>query len=762
MDGTKGEKTSDATGGKVARRIAWLGSQLGHTRQVVRDHGWKLAVSERIGAVAAKSPQWRGQADRIEQLTIDRATVSSWISDLQIHERAHGEWLHNTNARHDELAGHLQRFQMWTDQRFSSDVPAQIAALRDGFLPAQIAALRDEWLHTQAQRDEHIRSLQRQVDELRAGAHSLQHIVTDWMWSANAPLPGRPSISVIMTTAFPERIDYLRSAIDSILHQSYSEWELIVIDDAIEPFLQPAPHWWPTDERIRVIRGEGMCEGRSRNSGLAVATGDVVAYLDDDCRWFPWWLHAVARAFSSEPDIGIVHGIRVTEADPGGSTWSYAQTLDPLALHVGNPADTNVMAHRRLLPDGDWPDISSCADYDTVIRLVGTGARYLPVPAATYAVSSPTRAWAPERASINAANFRVVQQRARAKRPMRVVAHNGMYPLLSETYIGDELEVLRRRDIDVVLSRSEPASVETPSRIDVPVFESLTEAISAHDPDLVLAHWAGVGLDVRPTCAELGVPYGIRLHSFDGGMTAAQLIDEWCAGIWNFPHRQRDHHLQFLLDTLIVDPGPFSDQARERSVLALSAGLPKRDWNTLVSAVGSLPDLGFQIVMATTNGHETLPAEVRGLIKQADVNGLVSENVAYEQGQTLLRSAGVLVYSLAPQQHVGQPRSVVESAIAGTPLVVPDCAAMEALVGSTAHRYECGDAASLARAIEAAVDHPFSIDERHALSRRVVDRHSGEKTFDDWANSLTGAVVSWQRRHRTDREGINLRWWWQT
>jgi len=736
--------------GKISRRFQWFGGQIGHARRVVRDDGWKVAIGDRIGAVAAKSPQWRGQDNRIETLTADRAVVSSWIGDLQTHVQAHGEWLHNTDARHDELARHHEQFQTWTDQRFAAD------------LPAQIAALRDEWLYTQAQRDEHIRSLQSQVDELRAGANSLQHIITDWIWAANAPLPGRPSISVIMTTAFPERSDYLRSAIDSVLHQSYGEWELIVIDDAAEPFLEPRPNWWPADARIHVERGEGLSEGRARNAGLAVATGDVVAYLDDDCRWFPWWLHAVARVFSSEPDIGIVHGIRVVEADPGGSTWSYAQALDPLTLHVGNPADTNVMAHRRVLPNSDWPDIASCADYDTVIRLVGTGARYLPVPAVTYAVSSPSRAWAPERATTNAANFRIVQQRARAKRPLRVVAHNGLYPLLSETYIGDELEALRRRDIDVVLSRVEPASVAAPSRLDVPVYESLPDAISAHDPDLVLAHWAGVGLDARRISSDAGVPYGIRIHSFDGGLTATQLIDEWCVGIWDFPHRQRQHHLQFDLDTLIVDPGAFSELPRERSVLSLSAGLPKKDWHTLVSAVGSVPDLGFRIVMATTNGHETLPAEVRSLIKRADLAGVVSENVAYTQAQQMLRSAGALVYSLAPDQHVGQPRSVIEAAIAGTPLVVPDHAALDGLVGPTAHRYERGDAVSLARAIEAAVDRPFSIDERHELSRRVVHRHSGAKTFDDWSNSLTGAVDSWQRRRRTDREGINLRWWWQT
>jgi hypothetical protein len=42
-----------------------------------------------------------------------------------------------------------------------------------------------------------------------------------------------------------------------------------------------------------------------------------------------------------------------------------------------------------------------------------------------------------------------------------------------------------------------------------------------------------------------------------------------------------------------------------------------------------------------------------------------------------------------------------------------------------------------------------------------VARHAGEDVFDSWAASLTAAVVNWQRHTRRDREGVNLRWWWQ-
>ena len=519
-------------GGPLRARLQWVNAQAGHLRRLLRDSGLKGALAERSGAVVATSPQWQAEMNDIALLRAEVVRLAHRLGDafvsLEEGDRSMTYMAARTTAL--ELAG-------------ADSVNA---------LQAVSAALQTASALQAAQAAEAHR-LNERVGHLEQNAAALQHIVTDWLWAANAPLRNHPVVSVIMPTAFPERLGFLQSAITSVLAQSYANWELIVLDDGLEPFLDPLPPWWPKDARVRLIRGSGRSEGNARNQALAAAQGEIAAFLDDDCRWFPWWLHAVARAFGEDPELGIVHGIRVVEGDPGGDPWTYAQSLDELTLHTANPADTNVMAYRLGLAGSEWPPLSSCADYDTVIRLRSHGAKFLPVPAATYAVSSPDRAWAPERAKINAENFRIVQRRARSARPLRIVAHNGLYPLLSETYIGDELEALRRHDIDIVLSRHEASSVSCPSRIDVPLFESLQSAIEHHDPDLVLMHWAGVGLANREACAAAGIPYGIRIHSFDAHHTTQELINAWCAGIWAFPHYTRDHHLAFALDTLLVD-----------------------------------------------------------------------------------------------------------------------------------------------------------------------------------------------------------------
>lgn len=135
-------------------------------------------------------------------------------------------------------------------------------------------------------------------------------------------------------------------------------------------------------------------------------------------------------------------------------------------------------------------------------------------------------------------------------------------------------------------------------------------------------------------------------------------------------------------------------------------------------------------------------------------------DVPNDDAEHMLRMAAASVYSLAPGAPIGQPRSVLEAAVHGTPLVVPDEPAMHHLVGETAHFFRRGDSASLAAAIGGAMERPHSTDERHALAERVRRRHAATAVHEAWADSVTRAVVNWQRNARTDRTGVNLRWWW--
>jgi glycosyltransferase involved in cell wall biosynthesis len=80
---------------------------------------------------------------------------------------------------------------------------------------------------------------------------------------------------VVPTYARPE---YLAEALKSIRAQTVEDWECVVVDDG-----SPMPPKIPPDERFRlVLREKNGGPAAARNSGLQVARGDVIVFLDDD------------------------------------------------------------------------------------------------------------------------------------------------------------------------------------------------------------------------------------------------------------------------------------------------------------------------------------------------------------------------------------------------------------------------------------------------------------------------------------------------
>ena len=82
---------------------------------------------------------------------------------------------------------------------------------------------------------------------------------------------------------------YLSEAIDSIISQTFKNWELVIAEDcSTDGSLEIALGYECKDPRIRVYpNGHNLGAARSRNAGLAHVSGDFVAFLDADDAWLP-------------------------------------------------------------------------------------------------------------------------------------------------------------------------------------------------------------------------------------------------------------------------------------------------------------------------------------------------------------------------------------------------------------------------------------------------------------------------------------------
>jgi glycosyltransferase involved in cell wall biosynthesis len=94
-----------------------------------------------------------------------------------------------------------------------------------------------------------------------------------------------PKVSIIIPTF--NRVNLLTRALDSVIKQTYTNWECIVVDDAstdeTEGYMRTIHN--PKIQYIRHFQNKGGAN--ARNTGIDHSIGDYVAFLDSDDIWFP-------------------------------------------------------------------------------------------------------------------------------------------------------------------------------------------------------------------------------------------------------------------------------------------------------------------------------------------------------------------------------------------------------------------------------------------------------------------------------------------
>ena len=116
-----------------------------------------------------------------------------------------------------------------------------------------------------------------------------------------------PKVSVIITTH--NRSELLIRAVNSVLNQIYSNFEIIIVDDGSSDNTREVVASLD-DSRIRLLVHEkNQGASSARNTGIAQARGEHIAFLDDDDEWFPAKLEGqVAILDVSSPVVGLVYG----------------------------------------------------------------------------------------------------------------------------------------------------------------------------------------------------------------------------------------------------------------------------------------------------------------------------------------------------------------------------------------------------------------------------------------------------------------------
>lgn len=165
------------------------------------------------------------------------------------------------------------------------------------------------------------------------------------------------------------RPGYLKRALDSMLAQTWSNYEIIVINDGSDhETAELLEAYTAQDARIRVVKGPATGAAGARNAGLRQARGHLIAFLDDDDYWAPEKIEKQVELHTAYPSLGMsfTDGYVV---NPDGNPLR-----DLLAQE--NPAFTNWIASHKL----DKYNASVGDIFDLLVRdcLMGTSCVMIP------------------------------------------------------------------------------------------------------------------------------------------------------------------------------------------------------------------------------------------------------------------------------------------------------------------------------------------------------------------------------------------------
>lgn len=258
---------------------------------------------------------------------------------------------------------------------------------------------------------------------------------------------GTPTVSVIIPTY--NRAVLVQQAIASVLAQTYTDFECIVVDDgslddtkaALQPLIAGARTYYAHQPNAGL--------SAARNHGLRLARGAYISFLDDDDLYEPQKLARQVEYMKAHPDAMLVHcwfrkfsdknpdlGLRKTDWFQG---WIYPQMLSYWRMLMATPC---LMFRRELFDEVGVFDESLryAEDFDMWRRIARKYPFHL-VPESLVRIRQQAVSMSSHKAG-SAAHFRAVLEKAFAEDPqlsprLRTHALAAMYTSVAQNLLGE-------------------------------------------------------------------------------------------------------------------------------------------------------------------------------------------------------------------------------------------------------------------------------------------------------------------------------------
>jgi len=181
-------------------------------------------------------------------------------------------------------------------------------------------------------------------------------------------------ISVVIPTY--NSLEYLPDALNSVVNQTYVDWELIIVNDGSS---DKTDEWvsQQSDPRIILICQENKGKSAARNVGIERAASEYIAFLDADDYWETTKLEKQIKYIENNPEIGLVYTWtnladqqcqptgRIISSDAHGHVWKELVQYNILAC-----GSTPLVRRICFETVGKFdPDLPLAQDWDMWIRI---------------------------------------------------------------------------------------------------------------------------------------------------------------------------------------------------------------------------------------------------------------------------------------------------------------------------------------------------------------------------------------------------------
>jgi teichuronic acid exporter len=195
--------------------------------------------------------------------------------------------------------------------------------------------------------------------------------------------PGSPVVSVIIPAY--NAAGHIGAALASVFAQSYTDFEVIVVNDGSPDSEQMELEIAPYLQHISYLKQQNRGPSAARNLGIRHARGELLAFLDSDDAWLPNYLAEQLRFLRSDPALDMVYCDAVLEGDPNSAGRTFMElypsngpvTFESLLIEQTQVVTSGTVVRRMSVTAAGLfdEDLHCSEDHDLWLRIVHSGGK---------------------------------------------------------------------------------------------------------------------------------------------------------------------------------------------------------------------------------------------------------------------------------------------------------------------------------------------------------------------------------------------------